>query len=139
MGNIIFIDFVVRCIWVVINMRLKQLRESKNISQRQAALGLNLSPSLYNRYENGTREPPNAMLPVLADFFGVTVDELLGRDMTKDRDEDLPPRTLEARIVSFGMDQLPQEEREKILNILQVMYAKNPDLFKKGDDDDAGL
>lgn len=120
-------------------MRLKELREAKGISQRQAALGLNLSPPVYNRYESGLREPSNALLPVIADFFGVTVDELLGRTPSKERAEESVPRTLEARIVSFGMDQLPQEEREKILNILQVMYAKNPDLFKKGDDDDAGL
>ena len=61
-------------------MRLKEIREAKGISQRQAALALNLSPSLYNKYENGVREPANAMLPIFADFFGVTVDELLGRE-----------------------------------------------------------
>lgn len=60
-------------------MKLKEIRESKGISQRQAALALNLSPTVYNRYENGLREPPNALLLVIADYFGVTVDELLGR------------------------------------------------------------
>lgn len=61
-------------------MRLKQIRESKGLSQRQAALGLNLSPSIYNRYENGTREPSNLILLAMADYFGVTVDDLLGRE-----------------------------------------------------------
>jgi transcriptional regulator with XRE-family HTH domain len=61
-------------------MKLKEIREAKGITQRQAALGLNLSPSVYNRYENGLREPSNALLPVIADYFGVTVDELLGRE-----------------------------------------------------------
>ena len=60
-------------------MRLKEIRESKGITQRQAALALNLSPTVYNRYENGLREPSNALLLVIADYFGVTVDELLGR------------------------------------------------------------
>lgn len=60
-------------------MKLKEIRESKGISQRQAALALNLSPTVYNRYENGLREPPNALLLVIADYFGVSVDELLGR------------------------------------------------------------
>lgn len=60
-------------------MKLKEIRESKGISQRQAALALNLSPTVYNRYENGLREPSNALLLVIADYFGVTVDELLGR------------------------------------------------------------
>lgn len=61
-------------------MRLREIRESKGISQRQAALGLNLSPTVYNRYENGIREPSNVILLAMADYFGVTVDELLGRE-----------------------------------------------------------
>lgn len=117
-------------------MRLKEIRESKGISQRQAALGLNLSPTVYNRYENGIREPSNALLPVIADYFGVTVDELLGREASEETKQS-SPKTIEARIVSFGMDQLPQTEREKILFALQTMYANNPSLFKKGDDDEA--
>ena len=60
-------------------MRLKEIREAKGISQRQAALALNLSPTVYNRYENGLREPSNALLLVIADYFGVSVDDLLGR------------------------------------------------------------
>lgn len=60
-------------------MKLKEIREKKGITQRQAALALNLSPTVYNRYENGLREPSNALLLVIADYFGVTVDELLGR------------------------------------------------------------
>ena len=61
-------------------MKLKEIREARGMSQRQAALGLNLSPTVYNRYENGVREPSNAMLPVFSDFFGCTIDELLGRE-----------------------------------------------------------
>lgn len=68
-------------------MRLKEIREAKGISQRQAALALNLSPTVYNRYENGIREPSNALLLVIADYFGVTVDELLGRTPPEKDDE----------------------------------------------------
>lgn len=60
-------------------MRLKEIRESKGISQRRAALDLNLSPQVYNRYENGQREPSNALLVAIADYFGVSVDDILGR------------------------------------------------------------
>ena len=68
-------------------MKLKEIRESKGISQRQAAIALNLSPTVYNRYENGLREPSNALLLVIADYFGVTVDELLGRVSTTNAQE----------------------------------------------------
>lgn len=36
-------------------MKLKEIREARGMTQRQAALGLNLSPTVYNRYENGIR------------------------------------------------------------------------------------
>jgi len=61
-------------------MKLKEIRESRGISQRQAAIGLNLSPTVYNRYENGLREPSNVILLAMADYFHVSVDELLGRE-----------------------------------------------------------
>ena len=103
-------------------MRLKEIRESKGISQRQAALGLNLSPTVYNRYENGLREPSNALLPVIADFFGVTVDELLGRDSAEEK-QDSTPRTIEARIVSAGMDKMSKEDREFALEMFRRAFA----------------
>lgn len=115
-------------------MKLKEIRESKGISQRQAAIGLNLSPTVYNRYENGTREPSNLVLLAMADYFGVTVDELLGKPALETDDR---PKTMEAKIVSFGMDQLPQDERQKILSVLQVMYTNNPKLFKVGGNNEA--
>lgn len=64
-------------------MRLKEIREARGISQRQAAIALNLSPTVYNRYENGLREPSNVVMLAMADYFGVSVDDLLGRDTKK--------------------------------------------------------
>ena len=48
------------------------------------------------------------------------------------------PRTVEARIVSFGMDRLPQEDRERLLAMIRAMYANRPDLFdnKKGENNE---
>lgn len=110
-------------------MRIREIREARGIKQSQAALGLNLSPSLYNRYENGTREVPNALLPVIADYFCVSVDELFGREGGNQGMENVP-RTPEARIVSAGMDKMPQEARETILSVVRAMYQKDhPELF----------
>ncbi len=77
-------------------MRLKEIREARGITQRQAALALNLSPTVYNRYENGIREPSNALLLVIADYFGVTVDQLLGRT-PPEKDEAIEDEALAIR------------------------------------------
>ena len=60
-------------------MRLKQIRQAKGVSQRQAAHDLGLSQVVYGRYENGSRQPPYAVLLAIADYFGVTTDDILGR------------------------------------------------------------
>lgn len=41
------------------------------------------------------------------------------------------PQTIEAQIVSGGMDQLPKEDREQILNVVRAMFASKPNLFKE--------
>lgn len=84
-------------------------------------------------------------IQAIAKTYHVSADYLI-RDEIEDPtfglvDPTLPPdapKTLEARIVSFGMDNLPEAERQKILALLQVMYNNNPDLFKRSvSNDDA--
>lgn len=60
-------------------MRLKELRKERKLNQRAVADALNCSQSVYSRYENGSYEPPIDVLIRLADFYGVTLDELVGR------------------------------------------------------------
>lgn len=116
-------------------MRLKEIRESRGMSQRQAALGLNLSPTVYNRYENGLREPPNALLPVIADFFGVSVDELLGRSKPPENGSSSAPKTPEARTLAAGLDRMSPEDRQRALQMVQLMFA-HADYFVEDDDRD---
>lgn len=116
-------------------MRLKEIREQHGISQRQAALGLNLSPTVYNRYENGTREPSAAMLLVIADYFGVTVDELLGRDAPGD-DTQRSPRTPEARIFATWADNATEEDRKRAIKFMNVFFDLNSQNFNEGENAD---
>lgn len=62
------------------HFRLKELREAKKISQVRLAIELNTNQNTISRYENMERQADYEMLIRLADFFGVTVDYLLGRD-----------------------------------------------------------
>ncbi|MCR4692695.1 MAG: helix-turn-helix domain-containing protein [Firmicutes bacterium] len=60
-------------------MRIKELRKSKNISQIKLGIDLNMSQNTISRYETGEREPSISDLIRIADYFGVSVDYLLGR------------------------------------------------------------
>lgn len=77
---------------------LKQLRSKKEISQRDLAKTLNISPSTIAMYETGQREPDNKTLSQLADYFNVSIDYILGRtdDPTPPLNEDDPVSDLQS-------------------------------------------
>lgn len=60
--------------------RLKELRKALKQTQNDVANYLGITVSAYGNYELGQREPDNATLAKLADYFDVSVDYLLGRD-----------------------------------------------------------
>lgn len=57
---------------------LKRLRRERNMTQDTLADALGLSVQSVSRYETNSAYPDIEMLPVIAGFFGVTVDSLLG-------------------------------------------------------------
>ena len=63
--------------------RLKKLRKERNVSQLKLALDLNMNQNSISRYENGEREADYNTLIKFADYFGVSLDYLLGRTEEK--------------------------------------------------------
>lgn len=58
---------------------LKNLRKKRNLTQKDVADAIGITFQTYSYYETGRTKPTPETLCKLADFFGVTVDELLGR------------------------------------------------------------
>ncbi len=58
--------------------RLRDLREDGDLLQKEVASVLNCSQVCYSLYENGKRDIPTEVLIRLSDFYGVSVDYLLG-------------------------------------------------------------
>ncbi len=59
-------------------IRLRDLREDSDLTQRTLASYLHMSQSGYARYEKG-ENIPTSVLVRLADFYDVSVDYLIGR------------------------------------------------------------
>lgn len=59
--------------------RLRSLREERNLSQKSLVHEMGLALNTYVRYERGEREPVASVLVRMADFYGVTLDYLVGR------------------------------------------------------------
>ena len=62
-----------------INELLREMREDRDIKQYVIAELLNMSQQQYSRYETGESELPLRALAVLADYYGVSADYLMGR------------------------------------------------------------
>lgn len=60
--------------------RLKQLRKSKGLTQVQFATEFNISAGTIAMWETNKRIPDTTMLMRIADYFGVSVDYLLGNN-----------------------------------------------------------
>ena len=64
----------------VFSENLLTLRKGHNYSAEVVAVGCRISYSSYRRYEAGEREPNLTVLCAFADFYGITLDQLAGRD-----------------------------------------------------------
>lgn len=59
--------------------RLKELREKQNIMAKDIAALLQISYRNYQRYEKGEIDPPTSKTLLLAEFYNVSMDYLIGR------------------------------------------------------------
>ena len=59
--------------------RIRDLREDRDLTQKQMAEILGMSQTGYSKYETGENDIPTAVLIKLADFHQTTIDYLLGR------------------------------------------------------------
>lgn len=59
-------------------MRLRDLREDRDLSQRAVAELLHIRQNTYSQYETGRRQIPIALLIQLSEFYETSVDYLLG-------------------------------------------------------------
>lgn len=64
-------------------LRLRDLREDRDLKQKDMAEMLQIHQTTYSDYELGKLNIPIAVLHTLADFYGVSVDYLLGRTNQK--------------------------------------------------------
>lgn len=122
-----------------IGENIKRLRKEKDVTQDELAEVLGVSYQSVSRWENKQCYPDMELLPVIADFFGVTVDNLLGVDelIEKERVDEYLARFQDAvscgkieeciSIIRDGVAEYPNNYM--LLN--KLMYA----LFLAGDDD----
>lgn len=103
---------------------VKELRKKKGIQQKQLAFEIGVACPTVSEWETGKKDPSGERLKKLAEFFQVDELEILGTGAINPRVK----LTEEAEIISGGINQMPKEQRQKILTVFKIMY---PNVFDK--------
>jgi len=64
-----------------LGINIKTLRKRKHLTQEQFAERIGVSSQAVSKWETGVCYPDISLLPVIAQFFDITIDELLGFDI----------------------------------------------------------
>ena len=70
---------------IKISAFLKELRKEKNLTQEQLAEQLNVSGRTVSRWETGTNMPDVSILVELAEFYNVSISEIIDGERKKER------------------------------------------------------
>lgn len=103
--------------------RLKRLRMEKGITQKELADRLHISRSTIAGYESLGKEPDGEKLCALADFFGVSVDYLLGGTDSREPINQPPAaaqRPAEAAIAE-ELGSLSDRQLDRLLGYIQAL------------------
>ena len=88
-----------------IHLKVAELRKNRNITQQELADAVGVSCQAVSKWETQAAMPDIGMLPELAEYFQVTVDQLLGLKPLAESDY-IPVRTGEASYWSGRLDYL---------------------------------
>jgi transcriptional regulator with XRE-family HTH domain len=101
------------------NIRLRELREFKKLTQADVAEILQITREAYAMYESNKRQMNYESLCILADFFGVTTDYMLGRNV---QDLVLLSETEKKMISKYRI--IDERGQENIRSTLDTEYAR---------------
>ena len=121
-----------------IGNKIKELRKQRGITQEELAHSIGISFQAVSKWENGIALPDITLVPIIASYFGVSMDELFEFNLKeieaavdtvvneayKFRETD-PPKS--RAILEEGLKKYPDNE-VLLNNLLYVLnYSKNPD------------
>lgn len=117
------------------HIRLKELRNQKGLTQRDFSKVFKVSTGAIAMWETGKRQPDNDMMIKLADYFGVSVDYLLGREKSFAHPDLRPIRTKKFRMLGVTACGDPIEAVEEYETFVEADADINADfcLTCKGD------
>lgn len=100
---------------------LKELRKAKGMTQEQLAEKLNVSSRTVSRWETGNNMPDISMLVEIADFYGVSIPEIIYGER-KSENMDQETRETAVAMAEYGQNTV-KIEKQKVIGILMSAFG----------------
>ena len=103
---------------------LKKLRIENGLTQEQLAESFGISPQAVSRWENNGAYPDITLLPVIANYFDITTDELLGVDVERKQQEI-------NKIIEYNKSLHSKGKNKESISFLRekiILYPKSADI-----------
>ena len=111
------VSIVDQSFFVSFGERLRALRLTNRLTQVQLAEILEVSQQTIYAFEKGTRRIPLSCVPVLADTFGMSIDELLEHKTKKTKArKPVPPSKLQKKLEK--LEKLPRAQQRLVLSMI---------------------
>lgn len=110
--------------------RLKLLRKEKKLTQVEFAKIIKVAPSTIGMYEVGNREPNIATIKIIADFFNVSSDYLIGLSNIRERCH----IALNKKDTLSILDYIPsegQKELDMFLSYMEYKYSLTENKYER--------
>lgn len=108
----------------MLQLRIKQLREEKGISQAKLAQDIGVTYGAVGNWESGTREPKFETVIKIADYFGVSVDYLVGRVDDPRCASDILVQTQDGKITALEDGGIAREDLDRISGVIEDIKKK---------------
>lgn len=116
----------------MLGKRLKKLRKERGLLQKDIAQILNITTSAYGYYEQDKRDPDTKTLRILADFYNVSVDYLLGRTNIRNPYDDIS--SISSKEFS-DIDELSPESKKELEKFIELLKLKDKMEMDKSNDE----
>lgn len=120
----------------MLGRRMKDKRENLGYTQKEVADRIGIARTTYAMYESESRDPDTKTLESLADFYNVSTDYLLGRDVPQWASQDDVielKRLLENNVnMACGGESLTEAEKQRVKDILTTLFWDKLQKKKEG-------
>ncbi len=101
---------------IKLSKNIANLRKENSITQEQLASALNVTNQAVSKWESGKCYPDIELLPDIAEFFGVSIDKLIGKENIN---ENTPPKPIENHTIQTAI-RIAEDEGKVYTSLLQL-------------------